>query len=231
MPHVYTIATTALRSLYNARIATPPVLEPVGAYFPDYHKFTDAVASIRQEALALAQTLERAPRFHELLAVQSSISANDGHDWRMFVLKAYGIDVKPNLRVCPVLAALLAQSPQVLSAALSYLAPHKHIPPHRGPFKGIIRFHLMLSMPTDVDGIPEARLFIEGREFLLRDGDCLLWDDTFRHEVKNDSERPRVALLLDVRRPSMPADMSLLSSVVISGVQLAMKLKGVSFSG
>ncbi|MGD9711757.1 MAG: aspartyl/asparaginyl beta-hydroxylase domain-containing protein [Thermomicrobiales bacterium] len=228
MPDVYTITTATLRGLYNARISTPPILEPVEAYFPDYRRFTEAEASIRQEALA--QTLQRAPRFHELLAVQSSISANDGRDWRMFVLKAYGVDIEANLQACPVLASLLARSPQVLSAALSYLAPHKHIPPHRGPFKGIIRFHLMLSMPTDADGKPAARLFIEGREFLLRDGDCLLWDDTFRHEVRNDSEQPRLALLLDIRRPLMPLDMRLLSRVIIFGVQQAMKIKGVSFA-
>lgn len=228
---IYEFVTASLRSYSGVRIATPPVLEPVNIYFPEYRRFADAGPQIRKEALAIIGALEQAPRFHELMAAQLSISANDGRDWRMFVLKAYGLDVVSHMQACPALAKLLADSPQVLSATLSYLAPHKHIPPHRGPFKGIMRFHLMLSMPMDVAGKPAARLIIDGTEYLLREGEWLLWDDTFVHEVENDSDQPRMALLLDVRRPAMPIDMRIISGIVIFAVQLALRIKGISFSG
>ena len=35
----------------------------------------------------------------------------------------------------------------------------------------------------------------------LDDGECLLWDDTYPHEVWNKTDEVRIALLLDVWRP------------------------------
>lgn len=48
---------------------------------------------------------------------QESISANDARDWRMFIMKAYGQPIARNLARCPTLAALIASSPDVLSAS------------------------------------------------------------------------------------------------------------------
>ena len=101
--------------------------------------------------------LDKVPRFHEIMRSQADISANDGRDWRMFILKAYGVEIEQNVERCPTVAALLEQTPEVVSCVLSFLAPGKHIPKHRGPFRGILRFHLMLSMPSDADGVRPAR--------------------------------------------------------------------------
>jgi aspartate beta-hydroxylase len=124
------------------------------------HTFQAVYASsnptIRAEALTIAERLDNVPRFHELMPEQTAISASDDRDWRMFILKGYGIEVHQNMAACPVLAGLIRQAPEVTSAAVSFLAPYKHIPPHYGPFKGILRFHLMLSMPMGSDGKPAA---------------------------------------------------------------------------
>jgi aspartate beta-hydroxylase len=231
VPSFYEFGTAVLRSIYQARISSPPIFDPPQAHFPGSLRFTDAWTAIRAEALAIAGQLETVPKFQELMPEQTAISANDGRDWRMFVLKAYGIEVLPNLAACPVLAGLIRQAPAVTSAALSFLAPHKHIPPHYGPFKGILRFHLMLRMPLDADGKPTAVLKVDGAEYLLADGDCLLWDDTYQHEVCNQSDSVRIALLLDVWRPAMPLDMQVLSRLIVLFVQGAMRYRGVSYNG
>ena len=111
------------------------------------------------------------------------------------------------MAVCPTLAALVTASPDVLSASISFLAPGKHIPVHRGPFRGVLRFYLVLSMPLAADERPAAVLKIAGTEHRLSDGEYLLWDDTFPHEVTNDSDEVRSVLLLDVWRRGMPLDM------------------------
>jgi aspartate beta-hydroxylase len=224
---IYDWPVRAMRRLYDARVATPPVLD-AGQLFPAAQRFVDAWPALREEALALAGQLQTVPRFHELMAEQAAISAQDGRDWRMFVLKAYGVPAARNLAACPRLAALLAQTPEVLSAVLSFLAPHKHIPRHRGPFKGVLRFQLGLSVPRDEDGRPAAVLALAGREYRIGDGDSLLWDDTYPHEVWNRSEAMRVALLLDVRRRGMPADMAALSRLLIAGIGMAVKWRGVA---
>lgn len=231
MAPAYDYASALLRRVYDKRISGPPMYRPANAYFPESDAFMAAWREIREEALAIARGSKKAPRFHEVMPEQADISANDGIDWRMYIFRAYGIDVKEHMDACPVTAKLLRATPTALTAAFSFLAPGKHIPPHRGPFRGILRYHLMLSMPTGADGRPAASLVIDGSDQRLKDGESLLWDDTFTHEVKNASEEPRIALLLDVKRPNMPADMRLLSNIVVGVVQTGMRVRGVSFGG
>jgi aspartate beta-hydroxylase len=59
----------------------------------------------------------------------------------------------------------------------------------------------------------------------------MLWDDTYPHEVMNNADQARVALLLDVWRPRMPLDMEILSRLIVRGVQVGMHCRGVSFAG
>jgi aspartate beta-hydroxylase len=73
-------------------------------------------------------------------------------------------------------------------------------------------------------------LKIEDREHRLADGDSLLWDDTYPHEVWNPGSEVRIALLLEVWRQGMPMDMELLSRLVVAVVQLGMRSRAVSYS-
>ncbi len=220
----------AVRGLYDRRIHTPAVLVPA-QFFPAADRFTAAWRDIRREALAVADTLPRVPRFQDLMPEQTDIANADGRDWRVFVMKAYGVSVPENLARAPTVAALLEETPQAVSAIFAFLAPGKHIPAHRGPFRAILRFHLMLSMPEDDNGVPACELNIDGVPYRLADGESLLWDDTYRHEVWNRSDKVRIALLLDVWRREMPADMALLSHVFMGGIQLWLRTKGVSYAG
>ena len=133
-----------VRRIYDMRIEGSPVLD-VATNFPSAERFSSAWRSISDEARAVAQQMHRVPRFHEIMREQTSISANDNRDWRMFILKAYGAEFPRNMAMCPTLAALVTASPDVLSASISFLAPGKHIPVHRGPFRGVLRFYLVLS--------------------------------------------------------------------------------------
>jgi aspartate beta-hydroxylase len=227
MGQFYDHAGGFVRGLYHRRMHAPPVLE-MASEFPAGPRFVAAWRDIRDEALALRQCLADIPRFHDLMPEQADISANDGLDWRVFVLKAYGHDFPARLAKCPVLAGLLAAAPEVVSATLSFMAPGKHIPPHRGPFGGVMRFYLVLDMPKLPDGSPAAVLRVEGTDHALDDGDALLWDDTFEHEVWNKGDAVRTVLLLDVWRPRMPPDMELLSRAIAAGVRLGIRLRGVA---
>jgi aspartate beta-hydroxylase len=227
MSSLYDRAADVARYVYDRRIVGPPVFD-LDANFPGAAKFVGAWREIRDEALRIAADLGRVPRFHEIMPEQAAISDNDHRDWRMLILKAYGAKVPHNIAQCPRLAALVAASPEVLSASISFLAPGKHVPPHRGPFRGVLRFYLGLAMPRSADGRPAAVLKIADREYRIADGECLLWDDTYVHEVWNDSDALRTVLLLDVRRQGMPTDMELLSRLLIAAVRAGMTLRGVA---
>jgi len=226
MTQPYDQMVGVIRALYDRRISGPPVLD-LEQDFARGAAFAQAWRAIREEALAVARGLHQVPRFHEIMPEQAAISANDGRDWRMYILKAYGVEQPRRMAACPQLAALVRASPEVLSASFSFLGPGKHIPPHRGPIRGIIRFYMVLSMPRAGDGSPAAVLKVAQVEHRLEEGQYLLWDDTFEHEAWNGSEEVRIVLSLDVWRQRMPADMRLLSRALIQLVRLGMRVRGI----
>jgi aspartate beta-hydroxylase len=227
MADIYDRTASLIRQIYDRRITTPAVLD-LATNFPDWKKFAGAWQAIRDEALVVGRRLHEVPRFHEIMREQTAISANDGRDWRLFILKAYGIDNPRNRGTCPILSSVVAASPGVLSASISFMAPNKHIPAHRGPFRGLLRFYLPLVMPKTAEGLPAAVLKIDGQEYRLSDGEGMLWDDTYPHEVWNRSEEVRIVLLLDVRRPHMPIDMAVFSGILMTVVRWGIRLRGLS---
>ena len=108
-------------------------------------------------------------------------------------MKAFG-----NCRRCPETTRLLKKIPGMKTAFFSILAPGKHLPPHRGPYKGVLRLHLALIIPEPADkcGI---RVGDETRHW--QEGKAMVFDDTFDHEAWNDTDKVRVVLFVDIMRP------------------------------
>ena len=71
-------------------------------------------------------------------------------------------------------------------------------------------------------------LKIADTEYRIPDGECLLWDDTYPHEVWNSSNEVRAALLLDIRRRHMPKDMELLSRLLMVVIRTGIRVRGIS---
>ncbi|MBS0480346.1 MAG: aspartyl/asparaginyl beta-hydroxylase domain-containing protein [Proteobacteria bacterium] len=117
--------------------------------------------------------------------------------WRSFFLWGYGYCVEENVERCPVTAATVAKIPGLNSAFFSILAPGTHIPAHRGVTKGLITCHLGLIVPRDGD----VRMRVDDRIVRWAEGETLVFDDTYDHEVWNDTQHTRVVLLIQVRRP------------------------------
>jgi beta-hydroxylase len=80
----------------------------------------------------------------------------------------------------------------------SILEPGKRLPPHRGPYNGVLRLHLGLIVPEQRERLairigPERRHWAEGR--------ALIFDDAFEHEAWNDTAQTRVVLFVDFEKP------------------------------
>jgi beta-hydroxylase len=140
--------------------------------------------AIRDEAVAAAPPADRQP------------IAEPGI-WRSFFLWGYGFPIEENLARCPATAAVVAQVPGLTNAFFSILAPGAHIPDHRGVTKGLITCHLGLVVPTDGD----VRMRVGDRVVRWAEGETLVFDDTYRHEVWNDTGGARVVLLIQAARP------------------------------
>ena len=78
-------------------------------------------------------------------------------------------------------------------------------------------------MPPDADGKPGTVLWFDGVPHRIGEGDTLLWDDTYPHELHNASDRVQVALLLDIWRPRMPADMQWLTRTIALAARAAVR--------
>lgn len=151
---------------------------------------------IRAEAERLLEEREELANFQDISKDQIEITDDDR--WKTFFLYGYGFEAKLGVQMCPRTAALMQEIPGMTTAMFSILSPRKHILAHRGPYKGVLRYHLGLLVPKDAEACrirvgEDIRHWTQGRS--------LIFDDTFDHEVWNDTDETRIVLFVDVLRP------------------------------
>ena len=151
--------------------------------------------AIRDEALAVALQGEAAPSLATISPDHRSIA--EVGKWKSFFLWGYGHAIEESIALCPRTAAIVRDVPGLNSAFFSILAPGTHIPPHRGVTKGLITCHLGLIVPADGD----VRMRVKDRIVRWAEGETLVFDDTYDHEVWNDTQGTRVVLLIQFERP------------------------------
>ena len=136
------------------------------------------------------------PNFQDISTDQYNLTDDDR--WKTFFLYGYGFKAGKNVDRCPRTAAIVESIPGMKTAMFSILSPHKHIPPHGGPYKGVLRYHLALKVP----GPPGAcRIRVGDETRVWEEGRSLVFDDVFEHEAWNDSDGVRVVLFVDFVRP------------------------------
>ena len=180
---------------YNSKIKTPAYLD-LDKYFADYKTLEDSWREIKQEIEGVINSGKTLPKFHEVDDGQEYISDNDGLSWSLLNLLLYEMWHKKNCDLCPKTTSILRGLSSVKSAYFSILAPGKHIPPHKGPYKGIIRYQLALSVPKN----GECKIIVDDKDCFWEEGKSVLFDDTYTHEVINNTNEVRIALLLDIKR-------------------------------
>ena len=151
---------------------------------------------IRAELDQVLKTPERIPNFQDISPDQANITRDD--KWKSYFLYGYGYKMTDNCDQCPETTRIIESIPGMFTAFYSVLAPGKHIPRHRGPYRGLLRCHLALVVPR-----PREACWIEvGEETITwEEGRCIVFDDTYKHRVENNTEGVRVVLFLDVLRP------------------------------
>jgi aspartyl/asparaginyl beta-hydroxylase (cupin superfamily) len=120
-----------------------------------------------------------------------------------------GVKPKAFCARCPETMALLDGIPGLFEAFFSILEGGKSIPAHEGPYRGYIRYHLGLVVPEK--NPPSIRL--KDQIYTWKEGESVLFDDSWNHEVYNQSEGDRVVLIVDIRRP-MPQPFDAVNRIV-----------------
>jgi beta-hydroxylase len=188
---------------------TPYLPLEVFPWIPDLEGSWPAIRAELDEILTYRAEL---PNFQDISLDQASITDGDG--WKTYFFFAYGFRAAANCARCPETAALLDRIPGLTTAFFSILAPHQHIGSHRGPWRGVLRYHLALLVPEPADA---AGISVGGQVAHWQEGRSLLFDDGYDHHAWNDTDGVRVVLFVDVIRPlRSPADQ--LNRALISAI-------------
>ena len=175
-------------------LGDPPVYG--NQHFPWVDEVESDWRKVRAELDNVMQYRDSMPSFQDIVKEVGAIQFDD--QWKTFFLKGVGMDCEENANRCPETMKLLDKIPNVTTAFFSILSPRKHIPSHRGAWAGILRLHLALMVPQPRENV---RIRIANEICLWEEGKCLIFDDTWNHEVWNDTDGYRVVLFIDFARP------------------------------
>jgi beta-hydroxylase len=167
--------------------------------------------AIREELSALLRERERIPSFHEIAPGNTPRAMTRDGKWKSYWLYAYGRRFSENCRRCPQTTRLIDTIPGIKTAFFSILAPRAHIPEHTGPYGGVLRYHLGLIVPRQKEA---CRIRVGSGVVHWEEGRSIVFDDTYPHEVWNDTDEERVVLFVDFARP-LPFPVSVLNEAVI----------------
>ncbi|MEX1197368.1 MAG: aspartyl/asparaginyl beta-hydroxylase domain-containing protein [Pseudohongiellaceae bacterium] len=129
---------------------------------------------------------------------------NQSMDWASLHLYRHGQRIEENCARCPKTSAVIESldlhrvpgyTPEVM---FSVLRPHSRIPVHTGSVNGRLVVHLPLIVPENCGAL---RVADEQRAW--QEGECMIFDDAFKHEAWNDSDDTRVVLILDTWNPDL----------------------------
>ncbi|HVZ17877.1 MAG TPA: aspartyl/asparaginyl beta-hydroxylase domain-containing protein [Terriglobales bacterium] len=183
--------------------------------FPWINRIEENWMTVRDEFDGVMRQQDRIPNVEDI-SQDGNLGADRkpmsrGAEWKWFFLYGYGHKVEANCARCPKTTELIESVPGMQGAIFAILAPGKHIPPHQGLYKGLLRYHLGVRIPgapgmCRIKVADETRAWEQGRSFIF--------DDTFTHEVWNESNVQRVVFMIDVERP-LPAPIAMLNRFIL----------------
>lgn len=163
--------------------------------FPELAKLRDNWQTIRAEALQLLDDGHiKAAEKHNDMGFNSFFRTG----WKRFYLKWYDDPLPSAERMCPKTVDLLKEIPTIKGAMFAALAPGSQLVTHRDPYAGSLRYHLGLITPTSPG---ECRIFVDGTPYTWREGEDVVFDETFLHTAENTTDQTRIILFADIERP------------------------------
>lgn len=181
---------------FEASLTAQPFWE--AALFPDALALEAAFPQILAECQAMMeQDAKRFAKYHSRVV--------DGGGWSDVQFYGGCKRDRAHCELCPITARTIAAQPRINSVVhgshfFSRLVPGTHLSKHCGPSNFRLRCHLALIVP---DGLT-IRVGSEMRRW--EPGKCLIFDDSFEHEVWHEGTEDRVVLICDLWHPEVDLD-------------------------
>ena len=168
--------------------------------FYDVHNFDELKVLqenwkvIREEAISLNESakIQASDRLDDL-----GFTSFFKTGWKRFYLKWYGSTLNSANILCPKTVEILQSIPAVRGGMFAMLPPEGRLGGHRDPYAGSLRYHLGLVTPNSED----CHIFVDGEKYFWKDGEPVIFDETFIHSAENKTDVNRIILFLDVKRP------------------------------
>lgn len=141
-------------------------------------------------------------------------SLNEDKKWKSLFLFGYSHFNEKELIHFPRTAELIwKHKHRVTLAMFSTTEAGKHIPAHTGNNSGVLRVQIGVDI-SDPEG---CVLRVEDKKIQLKEKEIFIFDDTFEHELINDSQSNRTVLIIDYYKP-LPFFYHVLNKKKISGI-------------
>jgi aspartate beta-hydroxylase len=210
--HIFKSIANAFFGMFIGR-RTRPTFFNIQQSYPGLEHVTRAYPAIRQEFDRLIQEWKELPQYHDIDPGEREISSTTPNRWNVFMLEIMGHRPAQNRACCPDTCRALSQVPHMIQAFFSILDPGKSVPEHEGPYLGYLRYHLGVRVPAK----DPPKLIVNKQEHVWREGEAVLFDDSWPHSVVNHSHELRAVLIVDVRRP-LPLFADLVNRLLIDVV-------------
>jgi len=172
-----------------------PWLEQLEAAIPDMQEELAGVIASTQKFSPYVESIPDRPRPNNPLL--------DDSNWGAFYFWKSGEAIAENIAKCPKTVSALGAAPIPViqerspMALYSVLEADTHIAPHFGMLNTRLICHIPLVIPND------CALRVGGETRPWKDGEALIFDDSFEHEAWNRSNERRVILLFEIWRPEI----------------------------
>lgn len=181
-------------NLKYSKVGNPPVYDR--ATFPWVEEIEKEWPLIRAELDRVLLRQAELPNFQDISSDVKTITT-DNH-WKTFFLIGFGVKSERNIQQCPQTWRIVQKIPGLKTAMFSIFEPGKHLPPHRGPYNGVLRLHLGLVVPEPRD---KLAIRVDKQVCHWEEGKALVFDDAYEHEAWNHTDKTRVVLFVDFVKP------------------------------
>lgn len=174
----------------NSAIIDQPYL-PLSA-FPEIQPLLDNWETIRDEGESLQGLIKGSDKKDD-----AGFNSFFKTGWKRFYLKWYGDSHPSAAELCPKTTELLNTIPSVKAAMFTELPVGSRLVKHRDPYAGSLRLHIGLRTPND----DRCFISVDGQTYSWRDGEAVIFDETYIHHAENNAETDRLILFCDIERP------------------------------
>ena len=178
---------------FNPALPQKPVYDASNLWFVPY--LEEQYPTILNEVLSVVSS-----RFEGFSPVEDPLIG--GGRWDQVMFYERGLRLERSCALFPKTVEIMSRIPEAMHSGgvvmLSWLHPNSHIVPHCGDTNERLRVHLGIKVPKG------ASMRVGDENIVWQEGRCVVFDDSFEHEVWNRGTEPRIVVLFDIAHPELP---------------------------